>query len=220
MTEPQTPQTVLTPEFHFPTGIYILEKPEYLDVVRKVSIESLEETRKQQKELNEIYPVCMSGDLSRDPRLKDFTQLVAQCAWEILNSEGYDVKNYGTYFTEFWCQEHHKHSMMEQHVHSYGSQLVGFYFIDCPEKCSMAQFHDPRSGKVQINLPERDMSKVTLASHSVLYPAKEGNLIFAPAWVPHTFTRNGSETPMRFIHFNVGIIPMQNQNGQEPATVV
>ena len=62
MTEPQTPQTVLTPEFHFPTGIYILEKPEYLDVVRKVSIESLEETRKQQKELNEIYPVCMSGD--------------------------------------------------------------------------------------------------------------------------------------------------------------
>ena len=34
---------------------------------------------------------------------------------------------------------------------------------------------------------------------------KAGLLVFAPAWLPHAFTRHGNTVPLRFIHFNIGL---------------
>jgi hypothetical protein len=110
-----------------------------------------------------------------------------------------------TFFTEMWTQEHHKHSLMEQHVHGNGAQLVGFYFLETPENCSKALFYDPRPGKVQVNLPEADMGQVTPASNAMGIEAKPGTLIFANAWLPHGFTRHASDKPIRFVHFNIGV---------------
>jgi hypothetical protein len=45
-----------------------------------------------------------------------------------------------------------------------GIQLVGFYFLDLPENSSRLVIHDPRPGKVQIDLPEYDEKNVTFAS--------------------------------------------------------
>jgi hypothetical protein len=37
------------------------------------------------------------------------------------------------------------------------------------------------------------------------YHPKEGMLMLTNAWLPHSFTRNMSDKPMRFIHFNVNV---------------
>jgi uncharacterized protein (TIGR02466 family) len=115
-------------------------------------------------------------------------------------------------FTEMWTQEHYKHSVMEQHVHGYGSQIVGFYFIETPENCSRVVFHDPRSAKIQIDLPEQDMTMATPASKMINFVPKPGLLVFANAWLAHSFTRHASEQPIKFVHFNVSVL-----QAQEPA---
>ena len=190
----------LTPIFCFPTVVVTAFKPEFLDAVRAVSEDNFEP-----QDINEIYPVKMTGNLTDDPRMHDFCEYVGSSAWQILNNQGSDMTGASTFFTEMWTQEHHKHSQMEQHVHGNGAQLAGFYFLDTPENCSKALFYDPRAGKVQINLPEADMGQVTPASNAMGIEAQPGTLIFANAWLPHGFTRHASDKPIRFVHFNIGV---------------
>ena len=116
-----------------------------------------------------------------------------------------------TTFTEMWTQEHHKHSAMEQHVHGFGAQIVGFYFLDVPENSSRVVFHDPRAGKVQCDLPQQDMNQATIASSMINFEAKPGLLIFANAWLAHSFTRHAADKPMKFVHFNLNVQMAQEQ---------
>lgn len=192
----------LQPVYCFPSIVVTAFKPEFLEAVNAVSDEQLAQ---QPDDINEIYPAKMSGDFSQDPRLADFCTFIGKSAWEILRNQGHDMQNASTFFTEMWTQEHHKHSLMEQHVHGNGAQLVGFYFLETPENCSKALFYDPRPGKVQINLPEADMSEITPASNMIGFEAKPGTMIFANSWLPHGFTRHGSDEPIKFVHFNINV---------------
>lgn len=191
--------------YHFPTAVYTVDKPEFLSVAKKVTTEFLNKRKKETKQLNDLYPVYMTEDLRGDKRMEEFCVYVANSAWTILESQGYAMQPLQTIFTEMWAQEHYKHSAMDQHVHNYGAQIVGFYFIDCPKDGSKVVFHDPKAGKVQINLPEKDTSNATYASTMINFEPKPGMLMFANAWLPHSFTRNGSDKPMRFIHFNLTV---------------
>ena len=143
---------------YFPSIVYKINKKEYLNIVNTVSEGYLEKSKKNYQEnigeLDEIYPVYMTENYWQDPRIQEFAMYVLNTGWEILNSQGYSMANYNTYFSEMWTQEHYKHSSMEQHVHGFGSQLVAFYFLETPKDCSRLILHDPRPGKVQINLPE------------------------------------------------------------------
>lgn len=199
----------LIKDLAFPTNIYRIEKPEFLEVARTVSLDFLDK-RRGEVELNEAFPCFMTESINADPRLLNFANYVAQTAWNILQEQGYQVQDSTTYFTEMWCQEHHKGSLMEQHVHGNGNQIVGFYFLDVPENSSRVLFYDPKPGKVQINLPEVDVNQLTPASNMINYKTKEGMLLFTNAWLAHSFTRNMADTPMRFIHFNVSV--MKNQS--------
>ena len=192
----------LQPVYCFPSIVVTAFKPEFLEAVNAVSDENLAQ---QPDDINEIFPAKMSGDFSQDPRLADFCTFIGKSAWEILRNQGHDMQNASTFFTEMWTQEHHKHSLMEQHVHGNGAQLVGFYFLETPENCSKALFYDPRPGKVQINLPEADMSEITPASNMIGFEAKPGTMIFANSWLPHGFTRHGSDEPIKFVHFNINV---------------
>lgn len=107
-------------------------------------------------------------------------------------------------------------SGMEQHVHMFGAQIVGFYFLEAPENSSRVVFHDPRPGKVQINLPEQDQSMATVASHMINFQPKPGLLIFSNAWLPHSFTRHASDKPLKFVHFNL-TVQMAQPTGLMPA---
>lgn len=192
----------LQPVYCFPSIVVTAFKPEFLEAVNAVSDEQLAQ---QPDDINEIFPAKMSGDFSQDPRLADFCTFIGKSAWEILRNQGHDMENASTFFTEMWTQEHHKHSLMEQHVHGNGAQLVGFYFLETPENCSKALFYDPRPGKVQINLPEANMGEITPASNMIGFEAKPGTMIFANSWLPHGFTRHGSDEPIKFVHFNINV---------------
>jgi hypothetical protein len=196
--------TRLDVAMHFPCPIYLIERPDFLAQVNEVSEESLAEQHKQRK-LDDIYPVMMSGSYFSDPRIAEFTEFVGATAWNILNDQGYAMQDKVVSFMEMWTQEHHKHSAMDQHTHGYGSQIVGFYFLDVPDSSSRVVFHDPRAGKVQIDLPETDITQATIASKMVNFIPKPGLMIFANAWLAHSFTRHAADKPIKFIHFNLAV---------------
>ena len=200
------PSTQLQLAHHFPCPIYLIERPDFLEAVNIVSEENLVERRKE-GDLNEIYPVYMTNSFYGDPRLTEFTQFVGATAWNILNEQGYAMQDMAVAFTEMWTQEHHKHSAMDAHVHGFGSQIVGFYFLETPEDSSRVVFHDPRSAKVQIDLPERDMGLATPASKAINFTPKPGLMIFANSWLSHSFTRHAADKPIKFVHFNLTVIP-------------
>ena len=144
---------------YFPSLIYIVEEPKFLDNARTVAREYLKEARKNQgNTLHKLYPVVMSNTFQNDLRVEELVQYTAQAGWNILDSQGYDMQHYNVYVQDFWAQEHHEHSHNEEHIHPFGAQLTGFYMLECPQDCSNIIFHDPRPGKKQINLPEKNMS--------------------------------------------------------------
>ena len=196
--------TQLQVAYHFPCPIYLIERPDFLKSVTEVSEESLAEQHKD-RQMDEIYPVMMSGNYFADPRIAGFSEFIGATAWNILNEQGYAMQDKVVSFTEMWTQEHHKHSAMDQHVHGYGAQIVGFYFLEVPEGSSRAVFHDPRAGKVQTDLPQQDMSQATIASGMINFEPKPGMFIFANAWLAHSFTRHAADKPIKFVHFNLAV---------------
>lgn len=190
--------------YHFPCPIYLIERPDFLESVTEVSEEALSQQREKQN-LDEIYPVYMTGNYFADTRLNKFIEFVGSTAWNILNEQGYAMQDKVVAFTEMWTQEHHKHSAMDQHTHGYGSQIVGFYFLEVPENSSRVVFHDPRMGKSLIDLPETDVNQATIASKMINFEPKPGLMIFANAWLAHSFTRHASDKPIKFVHFNLSV---------------
>lgn len=200
--------TQLQVAHHFPCPIYVIERPDFLDVVSPVSNEALEIQRKS-RDLNEIYPAYMTGNYFDDVRIAGFSEFVGGTAWNILNEQGYAMQDKVVQFTEMWTQEHYKHSAMDAHVHGFGSQIVGFYFLETPEDCSRVVFHDPRAAKVQIDLPEQDINMATPASKMINFTPKPGMMIFANSWLMHSFTRHAAELPIKFVHFNLTVVQQQ-----------
>ena len=74
----------------------------------------------------------MSGNYSEDSRITKFSEFILDTSYQILDRQGYTMKNLSMVFTEMWTQEHHKMSGMEQHVHGFGSQISGLYFLEVP----------------------------------------------------------------------------------------
>jgi hypothetical protein len=203
---------ILNNEFHFYSGVYWVEKPEFLETAKFISKQYLNEAKKNKPKdelMNKLFPVTMSASFGHEAKINPLAMYIASTAWNILNGQGYAMDNYEVFLMDFWAQEHHMRSSNEEHIHGFGSQITGFYILDAPEDCSRITVFDPRPGKKQINLPERDMSKITQASPAANYIPKAGNLYLLNSWLPHGFTRHGSEKPLKFIHFNLGARPIQ-----------
>jgi len=196
--------TQLQVAYNFPCPIYIIERPDFLEAVNAISEEALEIQRKD-RDLNEIYPVYMTNNYFGDSRMAGFSEFIGATAWNILNEQGYAMQDKAVQFTEMWTQEHHKHSAMDAHVHGFGSQIVGFYFLETPEDGSRVVFHDPRAAKVQIDLPEQDINMATPASKMINFQPKPGLMIFANSWLMHSFTRHAADLPIKFVHFNLTV---------------
>jgi len=212
-------QTQLQVAYHFPCPIYVIERPDFLEVVSTVSEEALEPRRKERK-LDDIYPLYMTDSYFGDPRMASFTEFVGATAWNILNEQGYAMQDKAVSFMDMWTQEHYKHSAMDAHVHGFGTQITGFYFLETPEDCSRVVFHDPRAGKMQIDLPEQDMNAATPASKMINFTPKPGMMIFANAWLAHSFTRHAAELPIKFVHFNLTVVQQPQACAMPPAAEI
>ena len=187
---------------YFATTIYAVEKRDFLSHILAISDKYLEESKNC---LGKNMTV-MTQNFSTDPEALEFAQYVSQTAWNILNSQGYAMTDGVTYFTEMWTQEHNFQSSMDQHFHGNGAQISAFYFLEVPDNACKLIVYDPRAAKVIINLPQADADKMTPASPFGVFTPKEGVIIFTPAWLPHSFSRNmNSEKPMKFVHMNIAV---------------
>jgi uncharacterized protein (TIGR02466 family) len=188
----------------FSCPVFITDSSEFLGVTRKIAKKFIAK-RKKEGEINPNYPVYMTESINYDPEMQDFANFVAKVAWDILDSQGYAMSLFSTYFTEMWAQEHHQHSTMEKHIHGNGAVISGFYFLDVPKDSSRIIFHEPKDSKTITNLPEKNMSEGTHASSMINFTPKEGQLMFTNSWLPHSFTKNLTKKPLRFIHFNIAV---------------
>lgn len=189
---------------HFATPIYVTKQPQFLDTVKTVAADSIKQVHGKAKP-DKIYPLRMSGNMLEDPRIEPFAEFVGNTAWNILASQGFAMEGFSTSFTEMWCQEHYQTSSMEYHAHPGGNFIVGFYFLDVPEGAPRAVVHDPRPARMMLSLPETDPNQVTLASTMINFIPEPGMMMFAPAWLAHSFGRNASKEPFRFVHFNLTV---------------
>lgn len=192
-------------EFHyFATPVYITRQPQFLKTVKAIAADSIRQAHGDSKP-DKIYPLRMSGNMLEDERIASFAEFIGQTAWNILASQGFAMENFSTSFTELWCQEHFQTSSMDYHAHPGGNFIVGFYFLDVPEGSPPAVVHDPRPGRVMLSLPEADPEQATLASTAINFKPEPGMMMFAPAWLAHSFGRNASKEPFRFVHFNLTV---------------
>lgn len=204
----QTINNNLDTDLFFASPVYSISRSDFLKTVSVVSEESIEQS-KQHVEMNTLWPHMMSGDFSQDKRIESFTQFVLSTCWNIMVSQGYKMAQYELGFTAMWTQEHHLNSDMPEHVHSDYSQLVAFYFLEVPESGSALVIHDPRPGKVQIDLRPENLQEITHASRQIFIRPNAGDLIITNAYLAHSFTRNMNEKPTKFVHMNIAAWPLQ-----------
>jgi hypothetical protein len=190
---------------YFACPVNMISKPEFLATVKAVSKDLLAEQKKIYPKLHPVYPIRQTGSMLSDDRIKPFLDYIGSTAWNILDSQGYAMDNLTVYFQEMWCQEHHMHSGHEEHMHGGGAQLVGFYFLDVPKDSGKLILHDPRPGKRLVNLPEKNVSQISIGSTAVNFTPVAGDLYFVPSWLPHSISRNADSKPLRFIHFTIGV---------------
>ena len=203
--EQDEPQPAPLDQLHyFATPVYITQQPQFLEVVKAIAADSITQVHGDKKP-DKIHPVRMSGNMLEDERIAPFAEFIANTAWNILASQGFAMDGFSTSFTELWCQEHYQTSSMEYHTHPGGNFLVGFYFLDVPDGAPAVVIHDPRPGRVMLSLPEADPSQATLSSTMINFKPQPGMVMFAPAWLAHSFGRNASKKPFRFVHFNLTV---------------
>jgi len=203
--EQEEPQPAPLDQFHyFATPVYITQQPQFLEVVKAIAADSITQVHGDKKP-DKIHPVRMSGNMLEDERIAPFAEFIANTAWNVLASQGFAMESFSTSFTELWCQEHFQTSSMDYHAHAGGNFIVGFYFLDVPEGAPPVVIHDPRPGRVMLSLSEADPSQATLASTMINFKPQPGMMMFAPAWLAHSFGRNASKKPFRFVHFNLTV---------------
>ena len=194
---------------YFTTKVYAIKKPEFLDMVKKVSGEYLHKAHERLGEGQHM--TVMTENFYHETSVAPFAEYVSQTAWNILQSQGYAMDKLVTFFAEMWTQEHNAFSDMAYHVHNLGSQISAFYFLDVPKGGCQMLIHDPRPTKMMINLPEADDKKVSGATSQIVLTPEAGTLVFTNAWLPHSFTKNMSMEPTRFVHMNLGVVVAPEQ---------
>jgi len=203
----------------FDTFVYQAELPEYLDNkdfmaacdehTDKAILDAKQSIDERHKKLNaQIKDHGMSYhsglELYKDERFAELALLVKNTSKNILEDQGFDLSNHLIDYTEMWIQKFALEGGGHQdtHVH-WDNHISGFYFVECSDRTSKPIFHDPRSGRMMLNLPIKDHSKLCPAMERQVVPVKPGTLLLFNSWLPHQFSVDNGVDPFRFIHFNL-----------------
>ena len=192
-------------DYQFASTIHRAKEPQFLSTVKLVFDEYIQKIKNSNPPQSSVYPAILTELISTDERLHEFVQYVSNLAWDVLNSQGYNMDLFYTNASEIYGQHHPYTSNMEQHIHGLDVQLCGFYFIDTPPDSSKMFIHDPRTVKVYAGLPERQSDTLTSAHNMIYYSPEPGDLIFTNSWLAHSFSRNESQQPYNFLHINVRV---------------
>jgi uncharacterized protein (TIGR02466 family) len=198
----------------FPSSIYIEEDISWLDDLNSLSNQYIKDAKEFSKKIlnydKDFGLAHHSNQLMNDNNFLKFAQFICKKSYSILDEQGYDLKDYSLVVRELWVQEFSEegggnHSL---HTHSTG-HISGFYFLKCSDKTSIPVFHDPRPGKMMIQLPEKDPTKITEASEKIPCLPKPGTFVFFNSYLGHEFVVDHGIEPFRFIHFNIQAVPRQ-----------
>jgi uncharacterized protein (TIGR02466 family) len=183
-------------DLFFPSSVLRFPQTEYLPSVKEVMAEYIARVKPNQ------WNVCQSESMF-DDRISEFFTKIATTSFEMLIEQGYDMTGKQTRVSELWGQEFMKGGQHIEHIHSGGSQITGFYFISVPKGGSMPIVFDPRPGKKQISMRQKNTEEVNFASEQILLEVNPGDFMLFNSWLPHGFTRHESDEPFQFVHFNV-----------------
>ena len=204
----------------FQSAVYRAEAPQFLEEINRICDPFIVEAKKKTapqivsreakagKDIGDIGLSYHTENLMALAELYQFRRFIKSTSENILDSQGYDLKDYELKFTEIWCQEfankgggHH-----DTHIH-WNNHISGFYFLKCSDRTSAPLFHDPRAGKMMTQLPEKNQNVVTMATEKVLLRPKPGTVMFFNSYLPHQFAVDNGVDPFRFIHFNLQAVP-------------
>ena len=208
----------------FESIVYRKELPEHVDNLIKITNDYIHKARKNTRpeilKREKKYGVAIGdhgmsyhshGKLYQDKRMADFETLIRVTAKNILESQGFDVSGHELDYTEMWVQQfadqgggHH-----ETHVH-WDNHISGFYFLKCSDRTSVPVFHDPRPGRMMLNLPLKDTSKLCYAMERQSLKIFPGTLLMFNSYLPHEFKVDNGVDAFRFIHFNIKATPEVN----------
>jgi uncharacterized protein (TIGR02466 family) len=208
-------QDILTTQGYFTTPVYYIDKLEFVEPVLEVFDEYIKHSCKEK----DLYPSIMTRNMVNDVRMQTFGKYVVDTTWNIMKNQGYAMDNKTTFFHSMWGQQYYKYGSMEEHVHNDSVQIVGFFFLECPKNCSKLIIHDPRAGKRQLSLMEENAKNATTATSVIGFTPKPGSMFFTNAWLPHSISRNGSNDPFKFIHFNISVGNAKMSNQKKPIIV-
>ena len=203
----------------FDTFIYQAEIPKYLKdkdfmaVCNENTDKAIRNTQEKIKERQKKYNTTIkdhglsyhSGSkLYEDDRFHNFEFLIRNTARNILIDQGFDLDNYFLDYTEMWIQKfaYDGGGHQDTHVH-WDNHISGFYFVECSERTSKPIFHDPRAGRMMLNLPIKDHQNLSPAMERQIIKIKPGSLLLFNSWLPHQFSVDNGIDPFRFIHFNL-----------------
>lgn len=198
----------------FSNCVYVEEDNFWLNYLNKLSDPYINKAVENNKKLffdnKDFGLVHHSGPLMNDINFLDFIKFISKKSYSILDEQGYDLKDYSLTLTELWVQEFSKEGGGYHSIHTHwNGHVSGFYFLKCSDKTSFPVFHDPRPGKMMIQLPEKDKTKITDASEKIPFIPKPGTFIFFNSYLGHEFVVDHGVEPFRFIHFNIQAIPKQ-----------
>ena len=203
----------------FDTILYKAEVPEYLKNKDFMSVcdehtnQAISNAKKLIGERNKKFKIDIKdhgmsyhsgAEMYKDERFHDFELLIRNTARNILENQGFDLSNYSIDYTEMWIQKfaYEGGGHQDTHVH-WDNHISGFYFVECSERTSKPVFHDPRAGRMMLNLPIKDHSKLCPAMERQIISVKPGTLLLFNSWLPHQFSVDNGIDPFRFIHFNL-----------------
>ena len=203
----------------FDTILYKVELPEYLkdknfmNVCDEYTDQAISNTKKLIDERNKKFKTDVKdhgmsyhsgAEMYKDERFSNFELLIRNTARNILENQGFDLSDYSIDYTEMWIQKfaYEGGGHQDTHVH-WDNHISGFYFVECSDRTSRPIFHDPRPGRMMLNLPIKDHSKLCAAMERQIVSVKPGSLLLFNSWLPHQFSVDNGIDPFRFIHFNL-----------------
>ena len=206
-------------EEYFKCPIWWADEPKFVKKLNKASDKYIKQAQKNLKptidernkkfgDKGDMGHVFHSTSLIGDPNFLELQNYIGATAHNLLGEMGFDLTNYQVFTTELWVQEFAKKGAGHHTLHTHwNGHMSGFYFLKASEKTSMPVFEDPRPGNVMNLLPEKDKSKLSLASSQFHYKVKPGRMIFFPSYMPHLYSVDMGYEPFRFIHWNCQAIP-------------
>ena len=108
-------------------------------------------------------------------------------------------KDYAPVIDTMWFNVNSKGSYNKTHTHP-GCQLSFVYYVQCPEKCGMISFEDPREQAWAVQLPfAKNPDKGWQGdrpdeyAQEIYWQSAPGRIIIFPSWLRHSVEPNQSD---------------------------